>query len=68
MFFFAHHGMFELDGIGLLANLIGFIIAGIAVTGICRATRPKAVILSLAFALVGLIIVISGTTLVVVSE
>jgi len=68
VFFFAHHGMFELDGIGLLANLIGFIIAGVAVTGICRARRPKAVTLSLAFALVGLIIVICGTTLVVASE
>ena len=68
MFFFAHHGLFELDDIGLLANLIGFIIGGVAVTGICRARRPKAVTLSLAFALVGLIIVICGTTLVVASE
>jgi hypothetical protein len=68
VFSFAHHGLFELDGIGLLANLIGFIIGGVAVTGICRARRTKAVTLSLAFALVGLIIVICGTTLVVASE
>ncbi len=60
--------MFELDGIGLLANLIGFIITGVAVTGIRRTKRSKAVTLSLAFALVGLLIVICGTTLVVASE
>lgn len=68
MFFFAHHGIFELDGIGSFANLIGFIVASVATLGICRARRPKAVTLSLTFALVGLAIVIFGTTLVVASE
>jgi hypothetical protein len=68
MILLAHHGMFGLDGVGLLANLVGFIVAGLAMLGIWRARRPKAVTLSLAIAVVGLVIVICGTTLVVSSE
>jgi hypothetical protein len=68
MIFFPHHGMFELGGIGLLGNSIGFIVAGLAVMGVLRARGPKGVALSLAIALVGLILLICGTTFIVASE
>jgi hypothetical protein len=68
MMFNAEHGILEPEGIALLANLIGFAVAALGVIGVCRARRPSAVTVSLVVALVGIAVVLCGTTVVIACE
>jgi hypothetical protein len=62
------HGMLRPAGIALVVNLLGFLMTAMAVVGVCRAKREKAVTLSLVIVLVGIAIVICGASVVIASE
>jgi len=64
----AHHGMLNLAGMGLITNLIGLIILMLAGFGIARARAPNVITFWLGVALVGVAVVICGTSVVIAGE
>jgi hypothetical protein len=64
----AYHGMLDLTGVGLIANLVGLIILSLAGFGIARAHAPKVLTFWLAVALVGFVVVICGASVVIAAE
>jgi uncharacterized membrane protein len=60
--------MLQLTGLALIANFVGLIVVALAVVGIRRARRQRAVALAMAFALAGIAVVIFGTTVVIACE
>jgi hypothetical protein len=68
MTFGAEHGMLQLTGLALIANFVSLIVVALAGVGIRRARRQRAVALAMLFALVGIAVVIFGTTVVIACE
>jgi hypothetical protein len=68
MIFNAEHGMLELSGAAFIANLVGLVVVGFAIICIRRARRKESVAAAMFFALVGIAIVICGTTVVIACE
>jgi hypothetical protein len=68
MMIHSHHGMLDLSGIGLIANLIGMTVLAFAGIGIVRAHAPNVSTFWLGVALVGFAFVICGTGVVIASE
>jgi hypothetical protein len=64
----AHHGMPDLTGVGLIANLVGLIVLSLAGFGIARARAPKVLKFWLSVALVGFVVVICGASVVIAGE
>jgi heme A synthase len=64
----SEHGMLDLAGMGLIANIIGLIVLMLAILGIYRARAPKVLLFWLVVAVGGLAVVIGGTTVVIASE
>ncbi len=62
------HGMLDLAGMGLIANLIGLIVSALAIFGINRARAPTILTIWLGVAVVGIAVMISGTSVVIASE
>jgi hypothetical protein len=64
----AYHGMLDLTGVGLIANLIGLFVFTLAGFGIARARAPNVLTFWLGVALVGFAIVICGASVVIAGE
>ncbi|MFZ0426014.1 MAG: hypothetical protein WAL80_24310 [Xanthobacteraceae bacterium] len=64
----AHHGMLDLTGMGLIANLAGLVVLALAGFGIAGARAPKVLNFWSAAALVGLVVVICGAGAVIAGE
>jgi hypothetical protein len=68
MSFNAEHGLLQLTGLALVANLVGLMVVSLALIGIRLARRQKAVAFALAVALVGVAVVICATSVVIACE
>jgi hypothetical protein len=64
----AHHGLLDLTGMGLIANLIGLIVFAFAGFGIAKARASNVLTLWLGLVLVGFAVVICGTSVLIAYE
>jgi hypothetical protein len=64
----SEHGMLDLAGISLIANLFSLIVLALAILGIYRARAPNVLLFWLVVAVGGLAVVVCGTTIVIASE
>jgi hypothetical protein len=65
---YVHHGVLDLTGVGLIANLIGVIVFALAGFGIAGARAQNVLTFWLGVALVGFLIVICGASVVIAGE
>ncbi len=65
---YVHHGVLDLTGVGLIANLVGLIVLTLAGFGIAKVQAPKVLKCWLAIALVGFAVVICGASVVIAGE
>jgi hypothetical protein len=68
MIFVADHGILQPNGLALFFNVAGLLVTMLAAVGVICVKRQKAVALSLALVLVGVAVVICGTTAVITYE
>lgn len=64
----AEHGILQVSGLALIANLAGLTVVTLSLVGVGRARRQKAMTIALTFALIGIALVICGTTVVIACE